>query len=115
MSVTFTCNATGIPVPTIVWFRNNTEFNTTASPRVSINEPTDPVVVSSPTGNILSVGRELVISDTMDQDSGTYSCVGSNEVGSVEQEFELFVGSKCTYVHLRTALEGSLMTICSHS
>ena len=99
MSVTFTCNATGIPAPTIMWFRNNAEFNTTTNSRVRINDPTDPVIVSSPTGNVSSVSRGLMISDTMDPDSGTYSCVASNGVGSIEQEFELFVGSKGTYVH----------------
>ena len=99
MTVTFGCNATGIPAPTIVWFRNNTELNTTTNSRVRLNDTTDPVVVSSPGGNILSVSRELMISDTMDQDSGTYCCVASNGVGSmhIEQEFDLFVQSKNAY------------------
>ena len=101
MTVTFGCNATGIPAPTIVWFRDNTELNTTTNSQVRLNDPTDPVVVFSPGGSILSVSRELMISDTMDQDSGTYSCVASNGVGSmrIEQDFELFVQSKNSHMH----------------
>ena len=112
MTVTFSCNATGIPAPTIVWFRDNTELNTTTNSQVRLNDPTDPVVVFSPGGSILSVSRELMISDTMDQDSGTYSCVASNGVGSmhIEHEFELFVQSKDTYTHL----EKKYITTFSH-
>jgi len=115
MTVTFGCNATGIPAPTIVWFRNNTELNITTNSQVRLNDPTNPVVVSSPGGNILSVSRELMISDTVDQDSGTYSCVASNGVGSmrIEQEFELFVQSKNSHMHFEKKLQSHILTLLS--
>ena len=90
-SVTFTCSATGIPPPEITWMRSGVVFSNT---RVTVSNPTMPELYSTDGGNIYLVSRNLTLDNTMDADSGTYTCVASNGnavTPSVTQDFELFV------------------------
>ena len=89
--VTFTCSATGIPPPEITWMRNGVPFSNT---RVTLSNPTMPELYSTDGGNIYFVSRNLTLANTMDADSGTYTCVASNGnavTPTVTQDFELIV------------------------
>ena len=91
--VTFTCSATGIPPPEITWMRNGAPFDQ-SNTRVILSDPTMPELFSTGGGNIYFVSRNLTLDNTMDADSGTYTCVASNgnAVDPTDmQNFELFV------------------------
>jgi hypothetical protein len=95
-TVTFECAVTGIPEPSITWFRNGTELSD-ADSRVTINDPSDAMsVMDGAGGMIFLVTRTLNISMSQDEDSGSYECRGSNDAtpGVDVESFELIVQSK---------------------
>ena len=87
--IEFSCRATGIPAPTISWYRNSILFN---NDRTDI----DPPVITPPedSNDVYTVRRTLILDPTMDSDSGTYTCVadnGNRRTPNVTRDFELFV------------------------
>ena len=95
--VTFECVATGIPPPSITWYRNGTELDSTDT-RVTFNDPSGAVTVMDSDGEIIysAVTRTFILDITEDGDSGIYECRASNEAtpGEDSMEFELIVQSK---------------------
>ena len=89
--VTFQCSFTGIPVPSITWYRNGSALTPSSDPRVSVGSPSQQVLSSG----LYQVTQNLTITNTTDTDSGNYSCVGNNTAGSDSDEFGLVVQSKC--------------------
>ena len=92
--VTFTCSATGIPPPEITWTRNGVPFS---NARVTLSNPTMPELYPTDGGNIFLVSRNLTLANTMDADSGTYTCVASNGnavTPNDTQDSQLFVNGK---------------------
>ena len=88
--ITFGCIATGIPPPTIQWFRDGVLL----SSHVTLSEPSQ-TMVSAPmgTGMIYQVKRTLTFTTTAN-DTGTYACKASNinmVRPTVTQNFGLFV------------------------
>ena len=74
--------------------RNGVPFSNS---RVTLSDPTMPELYSTDGGNIYFVSRNLTLDNTMDADSGTYTCVASNGnavTPSVTQDFEVFVNGK---------------------
>ena len=93
----FQCVATGIPAPSITWFRNGTELSDT---RVTLNDPLTPVTVTDNEGEVvLQVTRTLSLSTSVDGDSGSYECRASNDAtaGEDRESFELVVQSKSSH------------------
>ena len=93
-TVTFECVATGIPPPSITWFRRGEELNDT-DPLITFNEPSVRSVNIS--GELISeVTRTLTLDMSVDEDSGSYECVASNVAtpGEDRETFELAVQSK---------------------
>ena len=91
--VTFECIATGIPPPTIQWFRGGVPL----SSGVMLSEPSQ-TLVSAPmgTGMIYQVERTLTFNTTAN-DTDTYTCEASNinmVQPTVAQNFTLFVQGK---------------------
>ncbi len=92
----FECSATGIPPPYINWLLNGSRLEGLPgySLRVSLGNASQPVPVEMGGGTIYNVTRNLTLSPTMDEDSGTYTCEAFNNntrTPSVTQDFELFV------------------------
>ena len=91
----FECTATGIPPPTISWYRNGIEFS--GASRITLSNHTAPTLVQGDGGMVYSVSRTLMLADTVDDDSDTYTCRATNMVGSDsmdhtdEQDFELVI------------------------
>ncbi|XP_011246353.1 hemicentin-1 isoform X3 [Mus musculus] len=73
--VTLTCDATGIPPPTITWLKNHKPI-----------ENSDPLEV-----HILSGGSKLQIARPQRSNSGNYTCVASNMEGKAQKNFILFI------------------------
>ena len=104
LAVTFSCNATGIPPPTIQWYRDQTllsgtigsDFNDTdLNSRVVVDDPN----VESSLGEVSSVSRSLTVMNAMDGDTGTYRCEATNEAmgGTNIENFEVFVQCKSAW------------------
>ena len=104
-AVTFMCNVTGIPPPTIQWYRDQTLLSGTMGSDFSGTDLNSRVVVDEPTiesslGEVSSVSRSLTVMNAMDGDTGTYRCEATNEaMGGMDMEnFEMFVKGKSWYV-----------------
>ena len=91
--VTFECIATGIPPPTIQWFRDSVLL----SSGVLLSEPSQTLVPAPMgTGMIYQVERTLTFNTTA-TDTDTYTCEVSNinmVQPTVAQNFTLFVQSE---------------------
>ena len=68
-SVSFTCQATGIPVPTIRWYFNGTPVNVINTMKYTISE-----MSVNTTGNNVT----LTIMSVESSDVGTYTCNATN-------------------------------------
>ena len=101
LTVIFECSASGIPAPTITWFRlvgnMPTEYNRFVDSRVSIS---DPSMINSSyeppdgRGTVFLVTSLLTLSGSNDSDSGMYSCQAGNQFGNVTRQFGLIVQGK---------------------
>ena len=93
-TATFQCVATGIPGPSITWFRNGTELD--SDPRVTFSDPSDELIMDSEGGMIFEITRSLTLDMSEDGDSGSYECRASNDAtpGEDRESFESVVQSK---------------------
>ncbi len=108
--VTFECSATGIPAPYINWLLNGVRLEDLPAynSRISLSDRSEPLEVETENGTIYSVERTLILSNTMDEDSGNYTCEAFNNnlwTPAVTQDFELFV----------RGTDSALYLIVSHS
>ncbi|NWQ77372.1 HMCN1 protein, partial [Columbina picui] len=73
--VTFVCDATGIPPPTLVWLKDGKPIENSDSLEV----------------HILSGGSKLQIARSQLLDSGTYTCIASNVEGKAQKSYVLSI------------------------
>uniref|UniRef100_A0A8C6QPP1 Hemicentin-1 n=1 Tax=Nannospalax galili TaxID=1026970 RepID=A0A8C6QPP1_NANGA len=73
--VTLTCDATGIPPPTVAWLKNHKPIENSDSLEV----------------HILSGGSKLQIARPQHSDSGNYTCVASNLEGNAQKNYLLLI------------------------
>ena len=96
--ITFECSASGIPAPTISWFRVNQTVSTmlTNGIRSLISPPQVDNTYELPDGRgtAFLVTSTLTISVTQDEDSGQYACQAINDFGNETREFMLVVQGK---------------------
>ena len=109
--VTFQCVATGIPPPSITWFRNGTELSNIVNSRLAFNNPSDPILLADTM--VYEVTRTLTLNMSEDGDSGGYECRASNDAtpGLDTEPFELIVQSK----HFCCVLLFVMWCLCSSS
>ena len=114
-TASFTCQATGEPVPTISWYLNG----------ISINNDTDvdKYDISETSVDTTTINSALTIISVKSSDVGTYTCNATNVVSSdtssgiltVNGEFEyLYFISKVTILHVQlpqTLLHNSLISL----
>lgn len=77
-SLDIECNATGLPIPSLTWYKNDKEFHDRANlKRRDI---------------IMRRDRSFVKFEHLKpEDSGVYRCVATNRISSYQKEFELIV------------------------
>ena len=70
-TVTFSCQATGQPVPTISWYFNDVMVNVSDTSKYNISSSVNETVVKS----------FLTITNAQSSDVGTYTCHAENIIG----------------------------------
>ena len=97
-TVTFECSATGISAPTITWTGNGIE------PRDNRTTISNPILMdymrTTDNETVWKVTRTLAVANTVETDSGIYTCHATNNVGFDENTFALAVQSKL-HAHMR--------------
>ncbi|XP_036834633.1 hemicentin-1 isoform X2 [Oncorhynchus mykiss] len=73
--VTFACDATGIPPPSLIWLKNGRTIENSESLEL----------------HILSGGSKLQIARSQLSDSGTYTCMASNVEGKARKSYHLTI------------------------
>ena len=77
------CNATGYPVPIIVWRLNGTSY--------MISDPS--ITTITLTGGLRSNTNNITVTDAMTNDTGIYECVATNVVNTDTQDANVTVQS----------------------
>ena len=85
-SVTITCTATGVPVPTINWTRADGITDT----RYVMEDTSSSMIVN----DVYQVTRNLTIMNVVSTDSGVYTCTASNVVDTVQSNVTVTVMGK---------------------
>ena len=94
--VTFQCSATGVPPPTIQWYRGGRLLDSSMDSRLNLSNP----IITALPRSLATVSRTLTISSVMASDTDTsYSCNVSNaaSVGVASEVFEMFVQGTVSY------------------
>ena len=84
--VTFSCQATGEPVPNISWYFNRIIINTSNTSKYNISNSISGTVIKS----------ALTIMDTNSFDVGNYTCHAENIFGDDQDDAVLVVNGKLT-------------------
>ena len=82
--VTFSCEATGEPVPTIIWHFNSIMIITFNSNKYNISNSTNGSVITS----------VFTILNTQSSDVGTYTCYAKNDFGDDQNSAVLTINGK---------------------
>ena len=77
--MTFSCNATGNPAPTISWTKGGSLINTSGDSRISFGAD----------------NKKLTIINVSSADSGQYRCVANNGVGNDTTSDAAFLDVQC--------------------
>ena len=100
-AVIFNCTTTGIPLPSISWFRNEDGNQT----RLTLDSRVTTINVTS-TQNlstlVFEVVQSLTLFNTTGSDRGNYSCQAMNSAGQSMVSFQLIVQGEgvSSYVHV---------------
>ena len=93
--VIFECSASGIPAPTISWFRVGLNASTVlvedSQILISMPQVDNTYELPGGRGTAFLVTSTLTIPATQDEDSGQYACQAVNDFGNETREFDLIV------------------------
>ena len=70
--VTFSCQATGEPVPTIIWYFDGVMINVSNTSKYNVTSSTNDTMIA----NIIT------IMNTQSSDAGIYTCEAENSLGT---------------------------------
>jgi len=98
-TASFTCQATGEPVPTISWYFNDIPVDVTNAVKYT-------VIFAAPGQSFLR------INNVQSSDVGTYTCNATNLVSSVTSSGVLTVNGEFTFIIAYTCATGA--TLSSH-
>ena len=90
-SVTFVCVVVGIPAPNISFYQNGTLLDQSTDQRITLTDNSEPQEFQTTNGIVFLVSHNLTLDNTMDDNSGIYTCVASNAAANSTQDFELIV------------------------
>ena len=94
----FECSASGIPAPTISWFRINGNVSTVLVENtkylIAMPQVDDAYALPNGRGTAFLVTSTLTIPVTQDEDSGQYACQAVNDFGNETRAFDLVVQGK---------------------
>ena len=100
-SVTFFCNATGIPPPSIQWLRSSMLLDGNATmglnSRVVLSEPMQGLFTIEGEGDVFLVERTITVDPVALEDNGTFTCSAMNVADPDSQDFQLFVQGQFIY------------------
>ena len=106
------CTARGAPEPTFAWFRGVTEL-TASDPRVTIT----PGPTSGAAPDFVTVESTISITESLETDVGTYSCVASNMVFSEPRSdtVDFTVMINCEFFLFCVCVSAYVCTVCVHA
>ena len=100
--VTFVCVVVSIPAPSISFYQNGALLDQSTDQRITLTDNSEPQEFQTPDGTpdgtVFRISRNLTLDNTMDNDSGTYTCVASNAAANMTQDFELVVQGEDIFV-----------------
>ena len=85
--ITIACGSVGYPPPTVTWNRDNGML----SDRVSISSSVSTLIGD---GNITRVNVNLTIANAYREDTGVYTCSGSNFIGNDSKSVSVTIQCK---------------------
>ena len=99
-SVTFVCVVVGIPAPSISFYQNGGIVDESTDMRITLTDNSEPQDFLTSGGTVFLVSRNLTLDNTMDTDSGAYTCAASNVVANMTRDFELVVQGELLFIIL---------------
>ena len=94
-SVTFFCNATGIPPPSIQWLRSGSLLDGNATigvnSRVVLSEPMQGLFTIDGEGDVFLAARSITIDPVALEDDGTFTCSATNVANTDSHDFQFLV------------------------
>ncbi|UJR25292.1 hypothetical protein I4U23_006644 [Adineta vaga] len=101
-TVNLVCHIYGVPIPTISWYKIIGEDKQTNN-----KEAVELLSVNS---------QHLILNNVDDRSAGKYRCVGKNSLGSIENEFQLFIHGSIYWRHFpqnqTVKINGSITLKC---
>ena len=91
--VVLQCVVTGIPSPSISWYRNGAILPSSSHQHITVGVPIEQLL----TTQIYRVTRNPTIENVTKNDYGLYTCVGENAYGNDSNVFQLTV--QCVGIH----------------
>ena len=89
--VTFACVVVGIPAPSISFYQNGGIIDESTDMRITLTDNSEPQDFLTSGGTVFLVSHNLTLDNTVDADSGIYTCAASNIAVNMTQNFELIV------------------------
>ena len=106
--VTFVCVVVGIPAPSIRFYRNGETVDESTDVRFTLTNNSEPQDFLTCGGTVFIVSRNLTLDNTIDTDSGTYTCAASNVAANVTRDFEVIVQGELLFFMKGVSILGAL-------
>ena len=99
-SVTFVCVVVGVPAPRISFYQNGEIIDENTDMRIALTDNSEPQDFLTSGGTVFLVSRNLTLGNTMDTDSGIYTCAASNVAANMTRHFEQIVQGELLFIYI---------------